>query len=134
VRMTDAVKGMSPDEIAANVMRAMQKAQSKYPQRLQEITAATVGEDDTTRHIVATAAEQFPEAPEEDEPQAREAGGRQLRVETEADEPQAPPRRPAPPAPPAPKPPTTPPAGRRRPRPDDDDGDDFGDQSFLRRD
>jgi hypothetical protein len=65
VRTTDAVKGMSPDEIAANVMRAMQKAQSKYPQRLQEITVATVGEHDTTRHIVATAVEQFPEVPEE---------------------------------------------------------------------
>lgn len=135
VRMTDAVKGMSPDEIAANVLRAMQKAQSKYPQRLQEITATTVGEDDTTRHIVATAVEQFPDAPEEDEPQAREAAGRQLRVETEADDEPQPPRRPAPPTPPAPKPPPTPPAGRRRARSDDDDeGDDFGDQTFLRRD
>ncbi|WP_116045714.1 YbaB/EbfC family nucleoid-associated protein [Amycolatopsis palatopharyngis] len=133
VRMTDGVKNMSPDEIAANVLRAMQKAQSKYPERLQEITTATVGEDDTTRHIVATAVEQFPDAPEEDEPQVREAPGRQLRVETEPDEePPAPPRRPGPPA--APKPPSAPPASRRRGPSDDDDGEDFGDQSFLRRD
>ncbi|SFB61839.1 Conserved DNA-binding protein YbaB [Amycolatopsis marina] len=134
VRMTDGVKNMSPDEIAANVLRAMQKAQSKYPERLQEITAATVGEDSTTRHIVATAVEQFPDAPEEEEPQGREAPGRQLRVETEPDEEPEPPRRAAPPTPPAPKPPPAPPASRRRPPSDDDDGEDFGDQSFLRRD
>ncbi|MDQ0379333.1 YbaB/EbfC family nucleoid-associated protein [Amycolatopsis thermophila] len=116
VRMTDAVRTMSPDEIAANVLKAMQKAQSKYPQVIQEIVAGTVGESDSAaQHIVRTAAENFPEPPAEDpEPPAP---GRQLRIETEADdEPPQQPRRPP-----------------QRPRRDDDDGD-FGDQSFLRRD
>ncbi len=130
VAMTEAVRSMSPDEISANVLRAMQKAQAKYPERLQEIVAGTVGDDETTRHIVSTAAANFPPAPEEEaEPPAREAPGRQLQVETEADEEPEPPRRPAPPTPP--------PAPRRRPGGDDgdDDGDDdFGDQTFLRRD
>ncbi|SFP32631.1 YbaB/EbfC DNA-binding family protein [Amycolatopsis arida] len=135
VRMTDAVRAMSPDEIAANVLRAMRRAQSRYPERLREITAATVGDDDTTRHLVATAYEQFPSPPEEDEPAAPEPSGRELRVETEADEQEAPPRPPRPPrtAPPGPE------QGqrgqdRRRPQRSDDDDEDFGDQSFLRRD
>lgn len=122
VSMTDGVRKMSPDEIAANVLGAMRKAQAEYPRRLQEITAATVGEDATTRHLLATAAEQFPEPPVEDDEPPRSAQGRELRVETEDDEPpqrrqprgQAPRRRPA--------------------RGTDDEDEDFGDQTFLRRD
>ncbi|WP_216209340.1 YbaB/EbfC family nucleoid-associated protein [Amycolatopsis aidingensis] len=127
VRMTEAVRNMSPDEIAANVLRAMQKAQSKYPERLREITAETVGADSTTQHILATAREQFPAEPEEDEPSGPEAPGRQLRVENEETEEaaQQPPGRPAPP----------PGRGSRGSGsgPADDD-EDFGDQTFLRRD
>ncbi|WP_246258317.1 YbaB/EbfC family nucleoid-associated protein [Amycolatopsis anabasis] len=129
VAMTEGVRKMSPDEIAANVLKAMQKAQSKYPQKIQEIVAATVGDDDTTRHIVETAVDNFPPAPEEPEEPVREAAPRQLQVETEADDEPAPPRRPTPP-----RPSTPPPATRRRPSSDDDDGEDFGDQTFLRRD
>ncbi|WP_344416802.1 YbaB/EbfC family nucleoid-associated protein [Amycolatopsis minnesotensis] len=134
VGMTDAVLRMRPDEIAANVLRAMRKAQSQYPDRMREIVAGTVGDDDASRHIVATAEENFPPAPEEDEEPAAEAPGRQLRIETEAED-----------EPPAPKPPRRPEPGgagehgrRRRGGGDDgDDGDDgdFGeDQTFLRRD
>lgn len=114
VAMTDGVRRMNPDEIAAAVLTAMQKAQSKYPQRIQEIVTETVGDDDTSRHIVATAVENFPPQPEEEQEPA--APGRQLRIENEADE------EPQPPAKPRPK--------HRR----DDDGDDFEDQTFLRRD
>jgi DNA-binding protein YbaB len=116
VAMTDAVRKMSPDQIASSVLRAMQKAQSKYPERIQEIVAETVGEDDTSRHIVAAAVENFPPPPEA-EPESA-APGRQLRIETEAEEEESPPRRPTPP---------------RRP-PSGSDDDDFGDQTFLRRD
>ncbi|AXB45018.1 YbaB/EbfC family nucleoid-associated protein [Amycolatopsis albispora] len=126
VKMTQAVLKMSPDEIAANVLRAMQKAQSKYPERLAEITAETVGDDATTRHLVATAVDNFPAPPEEDEPPV--AGQPQQRQLYESEE-EEPPAAKAPPAPPAPKP--TP---RRKPGPDDEDGEDFSDQSFLRRD
>jgi DNA-binding protein YbaB len=125
VRMTDGVRAMSPDQIAANVLKAMQKAQSKYPQRIQEIVSATVGDDDTSRHIVATAVDNFPAAPEEDEEPPRDPAVRQLQVETEEEDEPAPPRRPAPPTPK--------PTPRHR-APDGDEGDDFGDQTFLRRD
>ncbi|MGA6168091.1 YbaB/EbfC family nucleoid-associated protein [Amycolatopsis magusensis] len=123
VKMTQAVLKMSPDEIAANVLRAMRKAQSKYPERLAEITAETVGDDATTRHLVATAVDNFPAPPEEDEPPA--AGQPQERRLYDSEEE-------APPAPaPAPAPKPTP---RRKSGPGDEDGEDFSDQSFLRRD
>lgn len=61
--MTDDVLDLSPDEIAATVMAAIRKAQSRYPQRLAEILADTVGEDDpAARHILARAEETFPAA------------------------------------------------------------------------
>jgi DNA-binding protein YbaB len=59
IKMTEAVHRMSPDEIAAAVMQAIQKAQSKYPERMQAIVAETVGGDATSRHIVAAAVENF---------------------------------------------------------------------------
>ncbi|MEV6906770.1 YbaB/EbfC family nucleoid-associated protein [Amycolatopsis sp. NPDC051071] len=120
VKMTQAVLRMSPDEIAGNVLNAMRKAQSRYPERLAEITAETVGDDQTTRHLVATAVDNFPAPPEEDEAPA--APERQL---FHSDEEEPPPKSPS-----APKPKPMP---RREPGPDDD-GEDFSDQSFLRHD
>jgi len=64
VRMTEAVKAMSPDEIAANVLRAIRKAYAKYPERLGEIALAAVGDDTTTG--AATKAKGAPAAPRED--------------------------------------------------------------------
>jgi DNA-binding protein YbaB len=67
IAMTDGVRAMEPDEIAFNVMAAIRKAQSRYPSRLAEILAHTVGEDDpAARHILAKAEETFPAPPEED--------------------------------------------------------------------
>src|SRR5437868_2992533 len=66
ISMTEGVRGMEPDEIASNVMAAIRKAQSRYPGRLAEILADTVGEDDpAARHILAKAEETFP-APDEE--------------------------------------------------------------------
>ena len=123
IKMTDAVRKMTPDEIAASVMRAIQKAQSKYPERMQAILAETVGDDDTTQHLVATAVDNFPPPPAEEEPEpAPETPRRQFFEQAEDEAP----GRPVPP--PAPTPRSAP----RRP-PSDDDGD-FSDESFLRRD
>jgi DNA-binding protein YbaB len=67
ITMADGVREMEPREIAANVMAAMRKAQSRYPAQLAEILAETVGDDDPAgQHIVATAERNFP-APEEEE-------------------------------------------------------------------
>lgn len=65
IAMTDGVRTMEPAEIAANVLAAMRKAQSRYPQRLAEILADTVGPDDpAARHILAKAEESFPAVPD----------------------------------------------------------------------
>jgi DNA-binding protein YbaB len=114
IAMTDRVREMSPDEIAANVMAAIRKAQSRYPQVLAEIVAETVGEDPAGQHILATAEQNFPAPVEEESPAAGERRSRIGDIEDEA----------APVAPPRPP---------RRPstRDDGDDGD-FSDRSFLK--
>jgi DNA-binding protein YbaB len=109
IAMTDGVRSMEPEQIASSVMAAMRKAQSRYPERLAEILADTVGEDDpASRHILAKAEESFP-APEDDEVSAPE--NRMVFADVEDDE-EPPPPRPAPPRRSAPE------------RPDDDFGDD----------
>jgi DNA-binding protein YbaB len=66
IAMTDGVRWMEPSEIAASVMAAIRRAQSRYPARLAAILADTVGEDDpAARHILARAEETFPAAPDE---------------------------------------------------------------------
>lgn len=63
IALTDGVRWMEPSEIAANIMTAIRRAQSRYPARLAEILADTVGEDDpAARHILARAEESFPAA------------------------------------------------------------------------
>ena len=67
ISMTDKVREMPPQEIAANVMAAIRKAQSRYPARLAEILAETVGEDDPAgQHIVTTAERNFPPPPDDE--------------------------------------------------------------------
>lgn len=60
IAMTDRVREMSPDEIAANVMAAIRKAQSRYPRALAAIVAETVGDDPAGQHVIATAEQNFP--------------------------------------------------------------------------
>lgn len=119
VRMTDKVLEMRPDEIAASVMAAIRKAQSRYPERLAEILAETVGDDDpAAQHILARAVESFPV------PEADAGPSEDMRFsDVERDEPV--PARPSPR--PAPRPATRP--GRRP-----DDPDDFGDDIRVFRD
>ncbi|MET0236092.1 MAG: YbaB/EbfC family nucleoid-associated protein, partial [Kibdelosporangium sp.] len=60
VEMTDRVNRLRPDEIAAAVMQAMTKAQSRYPEELARIMGETVGDTTTAQHILATAQASFP--------------------------------------------------------------------------
>jgi len=73
VEMTDRVSRMRPDEIAAAVMQAMTRAQSRYPEELARIMGETVGDTATTQHILATAQAAFP-ATEEPPPPPRTRG------------------------------------------------------------
>lgn len=114
IAMTDKVREMAPDDIAASVMAAIRKAQSKYPQRLAEILAETVGDDPAGAHIVATAERNFPAPPDDDAPPEE----RPMAFEEIEDDETA--------APPPPPPPT-------RPATDDGDDGDFGDDSVFGR-
>jgi DNA-binding protein YbaB len=121
IAMTDAIHKLTADQVATAVLTAMQKAQSQYPQRMQEIMAATVGDDDTSRHILAAAAATFPPPPPEDTPEPpRHEPGRRLNIDLDDDE-EPPPARPAAPA--------------RKPRSrSGDEGDEgFADQLFPHR-
>jgi DNA-binding protein YbaB len=116
IAMTDGVRSMEPDQIAANVMAAIRKAQSRYPERLAEILADTVGEDDpAAQHILAKAHESFPPAPDEELGPHEE---RMVFADVEDDDELPPPR------------PAQPPRASRAP---DDGDDDFGDDTILRK-
>lgn len=116
IAMTDKVREMAPDDIAASVMAAIRKAQSRYPRRLAEIMAETVGDDPAGAHIVATAERNFPAPPDEDD--GRPEDSRPMAFEEIEDEPADTP----------PPPPPRPTSGDG-----DDDGDDFGGQSVFGR-
>lgn len=68
VAMTDGVSRMRPDEIAAAVMQAMTRAQSRYPAELARVMGETVGDDATTRHILSVAEQNFPSTDERPPP------------------------------------------------------------------
>lgn len=106
VAMTDGVREMAPQEIAGHVMAAIRKAQSRYPARLAEILAETVGADDpAATHILTTAERNFPPPEDEqDEPEPMSFDG------VEEDEP-----------------PSAPPPHRPPPRPRDDEADEADD-------
>lgn len=92
IAMNDGVRSMEPSEIAANVMAAIRKAQSRYPERLAAILADTVGEDDpAAQHILAKAHESFPAPEDEEIPPGEE---RMVFADVEEDD-QLPPPRPA---------------------------------------
>jgi DNA-binding protein YbaB len=122
LRITDRVRDLGGAQVAAAVLSTLRKAQSRLPDRLAEVMAATIGDDQrTVDTIVENYRAKFPE-PEPDEP----AAGRGPRIgdigDSGDDEP------------PAAAPPVKPPP-RRRPARDDqvDEDSSYDEQSFLRR-
>jgi DNA-binding protein YbaB len=83
VTMTPKVRQLEPDRIAAAVMEAMRQAQSRYPERLAEIMSQTVGDDSTTRHLLAEAKANFPDPDPEPE---RRPGPRRARDPEDPDD------------------------------------------------
>jgi hypothetical protein len=110
-------------EVSAEVMRTLQRAQSRIPELLQQAMAETIGTQDETANVLFDEAKRNFPAPPHEEP-APPPVGREIRFGIEDDD--APTSRPAPPA----GPPSTPPPPRRPARGRDED-DDFGGQSFL---
>lgn len=113
LRLTDKVREMSGDQVAAAVLGTMRRAQAKLADRLGEVMAETIGEDKgTTDTIVGRYRSKFPEPEPEPEPHRPPEAVGEMRIG----------------APEAPQPKPRP---VRRPRADDDDLDD---RTYLKRD
>ncbi|AXX32922.1 YbaB/EbfC family nucleoid-associated protein [Actinosynnema pretiosum subsp. pretiosum] len=114
-------------EVSAEIMRTLQKAQSRIPELLQQAMAETIGtQDQTANTLFEEARKTFPAPPAEDRPQPQPHREMSFGIEDERTAPPPPPPRHAqqPPVPPQPP--------QRRPRRDTEEDDDFGGQSFLR--
>lgn len=109
-------------EVSAEVMRLVQRAQSRIPELLQQAMAETTGtSDQAVTHIVEEAMSTFPPPPPEPEPEYPEPDRIRRFGPDDTEEP------PPPPPPPRPQAPPPPPQQQpRRRRPADDDDDDFG--------
>ncbi|PKW12914.1 YbaB/EbfC family nucleoid-associated protein [Saccharopolyspora spinosa] len=138
LQLSESASNRPMAKLANEIMRAVQTAQAKVPELMQQAVAGTVGlEDSAAQHVLGQARKYFPEPPDDDdEPQQRGSGLQEMRYEIEDDyeEPQ---QRRQPPAPPQPStPPQRPAAPQQRPPsrrgPDDFDDEDFGNGSFLR--
>ncbi|GLY71218.1 YbaB/EbfC family nucleoid-associated protein [Amycolatopsis taiwanensis] len=131
LKLSDRVREMSGAQVSSAVLLTLRRAQSRLPEQLGEIMAATIGEDQqTVETIVGNYRAKFPEPEDPDEAPEQAASGEVRRIgelEEAEEAPAPPPARPARPPQPAPPAASSRPA---RPQQDDDD-DDWGDQSFL---
>jgi len=125
LKITDRVRECSGTQVAAAVLAAMRQAQAKLPQRLGEVMAATIGEDEKTiSTIVDNYRSRFPE-PEPDE-QAPASSETELRIGVpEGPDDISPSPRPAPPRP------VSRPAPRRPATPVEDEDDGWANQSIM---
>ncbi|MEU7480622.1 YbaB/EbfC family nucleoid-associated protein [Lentzea sp. NPDC042327] len=113
--INESAAGRRMAEVSGEIMKLLQRAQSRIPELLQAAMAETIGTQDETANVLFNEAKKnFPAPPAEDPPAAPQHHNElSFRVEDDA-----PPSRPTPPPPPP----------RRRPPSDDDD---FGGESVL---
>ncbi|TWP46531.1 YbaB/EbfC family DNA-binding protein [Lentzea tibetensis] len=103
-------------EVSGEIMKCLQRAQSRIPELLQEAMADTIGTQDETANVLFNEAKKNFPAPPSDDPVPPAPAGPRFNADEEE---QAITRTPPPPAAPP----------RRRPPRDDDD--DFGGESVL---
>jgi DNA-binding protein YbaB len=117
LEFTDKIRSMPPNELAAQILSTMHRAQADIASKVGETMAATLGDEDqqTRSMMLDNLRERFPEQPEDE---VEEETSSKWDGPAEDDE------TPAPPA--APAAPTAPPAQPRRPRFEDEDDDEFG--------
>ncbi|SDG91327.1 hypothetical protein SAMN05216553_11380 [Lentzea fradiae] len=112
----ESAAGKRMAEISGEIMKLLQRAQSRIPALLQEAMAETIGTQDETANVLFNEAKKNFPAPPAEEPSRTPYDRNEINFRVEDDA--VPPSRPTPPPPP-----------RRRPPSDDDD--DFGGQSVL---
>lgn len=119
LELTDKAANRPMATLAAEIMRAVQVAQGKIPERMQQAVGDTVGtEDPAAQFVLGQVRKHFPEPPDDNEDESTYSGVQEMRYEIEDDEP-SPTRSNNPPSQP-----------RRDSGPDDPD--DFSSGSFLR--
>lgn len=120
LELTDHAAQHRPPQLAALIMEVVRLAQSRLPNRVEQVMQETVGEDQVTVQTVVGSYEQrFPEPPPLEQPGY---GGQDMRIgQVEDDGPahRPPPHRPQPPQP-------------RRPRRTGDDDDGWDDRPLMR--
>ncbi|GAB2686450.1 hypothetical protein GCM10027271_56440 [Saccharopolyspora gloriosae] len=123
VQFTEKIRSMPLQELSAQIMDTMRKAQSDIAAKVGEVMTEQLGDEDqqTRSMMLDNLRERFPEEPDEPEPDQPDSG---KWAPPEDDEQSKPP----PAAPPAPPNATPPPASKKPPRrrPVDDDDGDFG--------
>ena len=68
LKVTDAVKDMTGEQVASAVLTTLRRAQSKLPERLSEVMTATIGDDkQTIDAVVANYRAKFPAPKETDD-------------------------------------------------------------------
>lgn len=113
LRISEAAGGQRMAEVSAQIMRTLQRAQSKIPELLQGVMADTVGlQDESASHMINEAIKTFPEPPADDE---EAATAQPLSFDDDPDETE-----------PAPPPPPSNPRPHRPARRDDGDDDELG--------
>ncbi|SFT08931.1 YbaB/EbfC family nucleoid-associated protein [Saccharopolyspora flava] len=114
LEFTDKIRSMAPNELAAQILSTMHRAQADIAAKVGETMQATLGDEDqqTRAMMLDNLRERFPEQPDDevaDETSSKWDGP------AEEDETPAPPAASAPP-----------PAQPKRPRFEDEDDDEFG--------
>lgn len=129
LKLTDRVRELSGQQVAAAVLDTIRRANAKIPGRIAELMQANAGDDTATvQAVVANYQARFPEPP----PEPTGPGVTdEMRLGQSEDSGSAPSGWPQPPrsAPPAPQPAHRP---RPRPAPDEDDDGGWADPTILR--
>ena len=80
LRITDKIQGSSGEKIASLVLTTIRRAQAQLPEKLREVMAETIGEDQgTIDTIVGNYQARFPE-PVEDEPAASKRPDTEMKI------------------------------------------------------
>jgi DNA-binding protein YbaB len=121
--LSDRASQVRPQQLSAQIMDTMRRAQSRLTDRVQQVMQSTVGDDEATvQAVVANYEQRFPE-PQPGETDTR-VGGRDMRIGQVDDDAPTPPT-----GFPQQQPPHQP---QRRPRQPADDDDGWDDRPFLR--
>ncbi|WP_406692419.1 YbaB/EbfC family nucleoid-associated protein [Saccharopolyspora sp. ID03-671] len=122
LEFTDKIRSMAPNELAAQILSTMHRAQADIATKVGETMQETLGDEDqqTRSMMLDNLRERFPEQPEDE---VEEETSSKWDAPADEEEAPAPTAQPTPPATPSA---SIPPAQPKKPRFEDEDDDEFG--------